>query len=302
MNAITPWKAARAAIAITAVAATVALLIPKSPQGIVAPTNPSAPASPSASILTAPRPDISRGHSNTQNQFHEASRLSRQSVASLRQRFQRAQSIRQRAIIARAMAMNGSPQAVLALLELIENEPNGSQRRQLAESLKDVTSLDGLESLLAAADSARRPEVLRQIIAAAGRLSTSESVELLVGLYRGEALFPGQLRAVTTTLSQMSHPGSARMLSTVASSATESGLIEAAAHGLAKIGNPTAVQGLVDSIGHVGTTQASLRRSLLTILSRVSNPASQAYRNNLLQQALPKDVLHALARPNRRTS
>ena len=197
--------------------------------------------------------------------------------------------------------MNGSGEAVLELLTQILGEPDMNRRRALAEALKNLTDKDGLETLMSANAATRDPTVLRQVIEAAGRMATAESVEFLVSLYRGQAVFPGQLRAVGKTLSQISSPEATRMLGTVATTATEPGLIEAAAHGLSKIDNPAALQRLVDTIAHVGTEDTTLRASLLQLLGRMSHPSTEAYRNQLLTEPLPLDVLQALRTHPRRT-
>jgi len=191
---------------------------------------------------------------------------------------------------------------VLELLTQVLSEPDMNNRRALAEALKNLADKDGLETLLSANAATKDPTVLQQVIEAAGRMATPESVEFLVSLYRGQAVFPGQLRAVTQTLSQINSPEAARMLGSIATSATEPGLIEAAAHGLAKINNPAALQRLVDTIAHVGTGDASLRASLLQMLVRIDHPSTDPYRSQLLTEPLPADVLHALQQQARRTS
>ena len=228
--------------------------------------------------------------------------LSKKPVSELSERFQAAKSAKERAILADALAMSGSGEAVLELLTQILSEPDMNRLRALAEALKNLTDKDGLETLMSANAATRDPTVLRQVIEAAGRMVTSESVEFLVSLYRGQAVFPSQLRAVGQTLSQISSPEATRMLGTVATTATEPGLIEAAAHGLSKIDNPAALQRLIDTIAHVGTKDASLRASLLQLLGRMNNPSTQAYRDQLLTEPLPLDVIQALRPQQRRTT
>lgn len=228
--------------------------------------------------------------------------LSEESVEDLSHRFQAASSMEERGMLADSLAMKGSGEAVLELLTQVLSEPDMNNRRALAEALKNLADKDGLETLLSANAATKDPTVLQQVIEAAGRMATPESVEFLVSLYRGQAVFPGQLRAVTQTLSQINSPEAARMLGSIATSATEPGLIEAAAHGLAKINNPAALQRLVDTIAHVGTGDASLRASLLQMLVRIDHPSTDPYRSQLLTEPLPADVLHALQQQARRTS
>lgn len=239
---------------------------------------------------------------SARERLKRAKELSQESVEELSSRFQDS-PLKQRSILADALAIKGTGKAILELLTQILSEPDLQKRRALAEALKNLTHRDGLETLMSANAATQDPTVLRQVIEAAGRLATPESVEFLVSLYRGDAVFPGQLRTVAKTLSQVSSPEAARMLGTIATTATEPGLIEAVAHGLAKIDNPASLQRLVDTIEHVGTGDTSLRQSLLLLLNRLHSPESAAYRNQLLAEPLPADVLHALQTSSqRRTS
>ena len=256
----------------------------------------------SSSPASAPTLERHQATLSPKARLMQVTELSKASVEELSRRFQSARSHEERSILADALAMKGSGEAVLELLTQILSETNMNQRRVLAEALKNLSDKDGLETLLSANAATRDPTVLRHVIEAAGRMATPESIEFLVSLYRGKAIFPGQLRAVAQTLSQISSPNAARMLGTVATTATEPGLIEAAAHGLAKINSPASMQRLVDTIAHIGTGDTTLRVSLLHLLARMNAPSTEAYRAQLLTEVLPEDVLQALQSHPRRTS
>ena len=78
--------------------------------------------------------------------------------------------------------MKGSGEAVLELLTQVLSEPDMNNRRALAEALKNLADKDGLETLLSANAATKDPTVLQQVIEAAGRMATPESVEFLVSL------------------------------------------------------------------------------------------------------------------------
>ena len=124
-------------------------------------------------------------------------------------------------------------------------------------------------------------------------------VAFLVDLYRGAPTFPGQKHVVGQTLAHIQNPEAARTLASVAAQAIEPGLIEASAYSLAKIGTPAAVQGLVDTLEHIGTADTTLRQSLLVALSRVNTSESAAFRAQLLKEDLPSDLLQALTMSHR---
>lgn len=291
---------ARIATASLAVAVTGCVVLTKSTQPALSVAKPATIAQPTATSTSTL--DRIPTRLSPRERLKRVAELSEESVEDLSHRFQAASSMEERGMLADALAMKGSGEAVLELLTQVLSEPDMNNRRALAEALKNLADKDGLETLLSANAATKDPTVLQQVIEAAGRMATPESVEFLVSLYRGQAVFPGQLRAVRQTLSQISSPEATRMLGTVATTATEPGLIEAAAHGLSKIDNPAALQRLVDTIAHVGTKDASLRASLLQLLGRINNPSTQAYRDQLLTEPLPLDVIQALRPQQRRTT
>lgn len=245
---------ARIATASLAVAVTGCVVLTKSTQPALSVAKPATIAQPTATSTSTL--DRIPTRLSPRERLKRVAELSEESVEDLSHRFQAASSMEERGMLADTLAMKGSGEAVLELLTQVLSEPDMNNRRALAEALKNLADKDGLETLLSANAATKDPTVLQQVIEAAGRMATPESVEFLVSLYRGQAVFPGQLRAVTQTLSQINSPEAARMLGTIATSATEPGLIEAAAHGLAKINNPAALQRLVDTIAHVGTGDA----------------------------------------------
>ena len=233
---------------------------------------------------------------------------------SAKERFQRAQELAQEGeaavpelaqlldqgtedprILTDALAMIGSGEAVLAVLKKILNETDINTRQQLAESLRNVTDANGLETLLSATAATERPEILEQAIEAAGRMATPESVEYLIELYRSNATIMGQHRKVAVALAHIQSSAVTRQMASLARTATEPGLVEAAALSLAKTGSTTALQGLMDTLNAVGQSDQSLRQSLLVMLERAQSPTNEAYRNTLLADAEQSaDILAAL--------
>ena len=233
---------------------------------------------------------------------------------SAKERFQRAQDLAQEGeaavpelaqlldqgtedprILTDALAMIGSGEAVLAVLKKILTETDINTRQQLAESLRNVTDANGLETLLSATAATERPEILEQAIEAAGRMATPESVEYLIELYRSNPTIMGQHRKVAVALAHIQSSAVTRQMASLARTATEPGLVEAAALSLAKIGSTTALQGLMDTLNAVGQSDQSLRQSLLVMLERAQSPTNEVYRNTLLADAEQSaDILAAL--------
>ena len=149
--------------------------------------------------------------------------------------------------------------------------------------------------MLSATAATERPEILEQAIEAAGRMATPESVEYLIELYRSNPTIMGQHRKVAVALAHIQSSAVTRQMASLARTATEPGLVEAAALSLAKTGSTTALQGLMDTLNAVGQSDQSLRQSLLVMLERAQSPTNEVYRNTLLADAEQSaDILAAL--------
>lgn len=247
-----------------------------------------------------PITSLSPKPSSAKERFQRAQELAQDGEAAVPDLAQRLeQGTEDAQILTDALAMIGSGEAVLAVLTKIATEPDIDIRRRLAESLRNVTDPNGLETLLSANAATDRQEILEQAIEAAGRMATPESVEFLIELYRSNnPTILGQHRKVATALAHVQSPEVTRQMASLARTATEPGLVEAAALSLAKTGSTTALQGLMDTLNTVGQTDQSLRQSLLVMLARAQSPANEAYRNTLLADTeQPADILAALKTP-----
>ena len=131
-----------------------------------------------------------------------------------------------------------------------------------------------------------------------------EAVNFLLELYRETPSVYGQQRAVVRALGSIRNPEAARALGNVVRLAPEPGIVEAASRSLSKIGTPTAVSGLISAFDNPWAQDPAMRTSLLAMVARVTNTASDSYRNSLLaQDTLSADIRTALeAKGNLRTS
>ncbi len=283
------WKVSGIAVALVA-AAMLALILTDSRESE---ESRSLVATPEVAMVRA-KPQSFTGPKAAKSRVAKVRELAAQDPYQIRESLTHDHRLEDKLLHADALALNGSGEAVGMLLEAIVRERDRGVRRELAEALKNLTDPAGLETLMSATAATNDPAILRQVIEAAGRMATPESIDYLVSLYRAEPTFPGQLRAVAKALSHIENPGAARMLGSLASTATEPGLIEAAAHSLAKIGNATSVQGLLSTLDHLGTSDPGLRHSLLVMLARVNTPGSAAFREAALTETQSPDVLQIL--------
>ena len=189
----------------------------------------------------------------------------------------------------------GSPEAVQKLLGMIISEPDEGIRTSLAEALRNLSNPEGTEALVSALAATRDPQVIDSVLDAVERMADPEAVQFLLELYRESPSVHGQHRAVARALGSIRNPEAARALGNVVRSAPEPGLVEAAARSLSKIGSPAAVSGLISAFDNPWAQDPAMRTSLLAMVARVQDEASESYRNSLLtQDELPQDVRAAL--------
>ncbi len=179
-----------------------------------------------------------------------------------------------------ALATIGSPEAVEQLLTRALEEPDLGLRREIAGALAALDDRTGLEALTSAVAATSDRALLDAVTETLSRMGDGETVEHLAELYRGEQQIRRQRNSVRRALAGMRNPEAARALASLATTAPEPGLVEAAARGLSKIGGATAAQGLADAIGQAGN-DPQLHASLLGLVRRIDDPAGLKVLSNL---------------------
>lgn len=187
-----------------------------------------------------------------------------------------ASTLEEKQIYSDALAMIGSEEAVSQLIARALEEPDYKTRKGILSSLDALGNREGLNVLTDAFTQNNR-SLLSAASSTLSRLGDATTVDALVERYRNDPNVRNQRNHITTTLAGIQDPGSARSLASLARTAPEPGLVEAAARGLSKIGTPTAVQGLRDALRIHGEQDATLAAALRDLIARVENPQGIRY-------------------------
>jgi len=193
----------------------------------------------------------------------------------------RANSQRERAMLADALALIGSDQAIRGLIGFTNKLPNIDHRSDILESFKALSNPASLPALSASLTEPSDSRTLKAVIDALGRLADPSTINHLVEKYRKDPSVKTQRGQITQALANVKNPDTARTLASIARTAPEPGLVEAAARALSKIGTTTAAQGLVDARDEIGESNPMLHDSISELIRRLENPEGKRLLANL---------------------
>ena len=200
-------------------------------------------------------------------------------------------------IIAQALALIGTSEAVDQMIANLQAVTDPAEQASLVHAFDGLANPAGLETLTSSLASVDDPALSRQLIGVIGHLASDDTVQFLAEMYREQPNIPSQPDNVVAALAGINNPNAVTALAQLASEAAELPLQYAAVRALGAIGTPEALEGILSATFRGGNTNPAFRQAVLSTLQSVTNPQAIAW---LEQQSrspnLPADVAASVSK------
>lgn len=179
--------------------------------------------------------------------FQATVRLANQGPASLKailEALRTARTPEEARLLATALAMNGSGDAVEGLIQQVIAVTDPAKRTAMLEGLNNLTQPEGVTLLASAFSTTDNVEVLQAASAVIARAAVPDTVDYLVEIYGEAPRFQGQQEQVLSALRGIQNPAALPALTATAGRTDAPELSSAAMASLAKLGTAEAVLAL----------------------------------------------------------
>lgn len=150
-------------------------------------------------------------------------------------------------MLAAALAMNGSGDAVEAIWKRALIQPDTRTREALLSAFDNVTNPEGISLIASALVATHDPDVVLAATRTLARAATTDTVDFLAELYSTPARPSAQRTQILTALSAVTNPQAIAALGSLATRVAQPDLAGAAASSLAKSGTAIATLALSDA-------------------------------------------------------
>ncbi len=202
--------------------------------------------------------------------------------------------------LADALSRIGTRSAIELLIAQAADEQTPAARANLLKALNSLSHPEGLRVLATGLLVFDDPVVRQSAAHALGQRAQPDTIDYLAVLHR-EAKHLPQKTTVLMALADVRNPAAVPGLRQAIDRTADPAVLEAAVKSLAKIGTPSAIQCILDTLNKSSANRTpELRVRLLDSLAHIRNPSSIYFIDTSLQfDKLPSDTVEALKHARR---